>query len=286
MKYFKNIAILLIVLIFAACEETSMPMFDAENSLIYIGASAYKVAENNPEILKIPVIVGSLEAGGTNVDVTFEVSGVGTNPAVEGVDYEIVSEEKKVSVTDGYGTAYIQVKAIDNDFYDKDKTFKITLKSNTAGYYISDEESGNAASVVTISDNEHPLAIVIGSYSELDYTLEDEEEGPSDVSISPVDGSETQVAIYNFWDGGQTIMATVDLEQKTISILPDQVIYISGDYGDCKAIRIDLNAGAYDPAGAIVGAYDDSGNITFEAWSARVEAGTFGNYASSVLTKQ
>ena len=166
--------------------------------------------------------------------------------------------------------------------------FQISLTSDNIAL------GSNVSVYVTIVDNEHPLAIVLGSYLGADFDLDGVQDGGNyPVSISSIPGSISQVSILNFWGGGDfSIIADVDPDAQTISILPGQVIYIDEiyGYGECKAVRIDLEEMAYDFTNPISGSFDAEGNIEFEAWAAVVQVGDqFGHFAlmsKTTLTKQ
>lgn len=127
-----------------------------------------------------------------------------------------------------------------------------------------------------------------GTYTESDYDLDGvlEASYPSGIQFTEKPGSANQFYITNLWDGGKTIVASVDFENKTIAIAA-QVIYVSGDYGDCSIIAlIDSGAGLEgDPTASVIGSYDEQGNVTLAPWGANVSAGWFGKYSKSTFTK-
>lgn len=282
MKLFKSILIVLLAAFAVACDEVYAPEFDASKyAFVAFEGTEYTVKEDADTLL-IPV---SVAAGkGEDVQVTFSVKAGTTNGAVLGTDYKILNANNTVVVEEGVGIGYIAVATIGNDVYDKNKTFSITLTGNSANYFTS-EDAGTV--VVTISDNEHPLSIVLGSYGEVDYTYADgtaDNAAPYAVTIAPVEGSETSVTIANFWDGGEVIQAEVDVPNKTLTIPAGSVIYVDGTYGECKAVAV--AEGSLDYTAALVCTFDADGNITTGAWAARVEAGNFGVYRYAILTKQ
>lgn len=284
MKVLKNISIVLLALTLFSCNEVLAPLFDAgEYAFVGFSSTDYTIAENSSDTLNIPVSVAGV--AGADVEITFADSIIDAKSAVKDVDYRILNTGNKVVVKGGVGVGYIQIVPINNNLYTKDKTFTITLTSNTAGYYIATDEK---TVTVKISDDEHPLAIVLGSYGEVDYLYTGgaaENSTPYDVTISPIEGSETSVSINNFWGGGDyNIIADVDVANKTFNIRAGQIIYVYSDYGDCKAVAI--ISGAYDTSAAISGTFDNSGNITTGSWAARVSAGSTGKYLKAVLTKK
>ncbi|MGF7139478.1 hypothetical protein [Roseimarinus sediminis] len=127
-----------------------------------------------------------------------------------------------------------------------------------------------------------------GTYTETDYDLDGVVEAVYEgaIVLSEKAGSANQMYIENFWAGGETIVATVDFENKTISVAP-QIIYIDGTYGDCYIVSLYQADGSwtYDETSIIIGTYDENGTITLGSWGARVSAGFFGTYLGSTLQK-
>jgi len=283
MKVLKNISIVLLALTLFSCNEVLAPLFDAgEYAFVGFSSTDYTIAENSSDTLNIPVSVAGV--AGADVVVSFTAAIIDSTSAVQDADYRILTTDGKVTVKGGVGVGYIQIVPINNNLYTKDKTFNITLTSNTAGYYIATDEK---TVTVKISDDEHPLAIVLGSYGEVDYLYTGgaaENSTPYAVSISPIEGSETSVSINNFWGGGDyNIIADVDVVNKTINIRPGQVISVDSSLGDFKVVAI--VSGAYDASAAIPGTFDANGNITIGMWAAKVPAGAY-NYRSSIMTKK
>lgn len=267
------------MIVMASCSLNEPQMFlEKDTSVMFDKKSSTSVGEKSGT-LKIPVVLAGIPGSG-NATASIEVVTGDDYKAIEGEDFVI--ENKTLSYPQGYGIDTVTITIKDNSVFEGDKTFKLKLSS-------TDVKVGSYGEVVlTIVDDEHPLALVLGNYLGADFKLSDgsQEGGDYDASISSISGSLTQVSINNFWGGGETVIAEVDLETKTIKMLPGQIIYVDGTYGNCKAIAIDLDAGAYDPTAPIIGTIDSSGNIVWAAWAARVSVGTFGNYIKTVFTKK
>lgn len=92
-----------------------------------------------------------------------------------------------------------------------------------------------------------PYYNVNGTYTVVDY---DAKTGavasdPYTMSVTFADGSNTEVEIYNLWDGGYTIVGEWDAEKSTITVPTDQLIYVHPTYGDVWASGINSSISAY-----------------------------------------
>lgn len=128
-----------------------------------------------------------------------------------------------------------------------------------------------------------------GTYTEVDYLASDgsvEATYTDKITISPVPFELNKVIIKNLWDGGDyEITAVMDFEAGTFTIAP-QIIYVSGDYGDCKIYPYDKATDTVDKSGApTTGVIEEDGSLTIGGWAAVVDAGSFGKYEKSTLTK-
>lgn len=278
MKKIKGIVTLAILFVMGGCSLNEPATFDGADAS-FMFEENLSASKEDAGVLKLPVVLAGVP-GAPSASVKVSVVNDNNSTAIEGVDFTIVNKE--LSFKEGYGVDTVRINIINNDKFEGDKMFVITLEQP------QNAKLGTQKKVlVTIVDDEHPLASILGTFAAADYKLAD---GAIDgdkyaVSVSAVPGSITQVQISNFWGGGKTILANVDLAQKKISILPGQVIYVHKTYGDCKAVAIDLDAGAYVPTSPIEGTISDT-EITFGAWGAKVAVGAFENYAKTVLEKQ
>ena len=82
-----------------------------------------------------------------------------------------------------------------------------------------------------------PYYNVNGTYTVVDYNAQTGAvaSDPYTMSVTFADGSDTEVEIYNLWDGGKTIMGVWDAEKSTITVPTDQLIYVHPTYGDVVA---------------------------------------------------
>lgn len=83
-----------------------------------------------------------------------------------------------------------------------------------------------------------PYYDVDGSYTVTEYKYSNNvfvDNGSYEMTVKFADGSDTEVEIYNLWDGGKTIMGVWDAEKSTITVPTDQLIYVHPSYGDVVA---------------------------------------------------
>lgn len=275
----KNLYILMLLglmLILPSCDTNEADYLSKGNSSVMFDSKASKTVKEDGGIFKLPVILAGLPSN-NQVAVKFEVD-IENSLAKEGVDFVIKSKE--LIFSEGFGVQNLEIEIIDNDLYEGDKTFSVQIAS------VSGARIGALDKLqITIVDDEHPLAIILGGYNQADYLLKDGSlKDVYPISINSIPGSITKVAIQNFWNGGTEIIAEVDLETNEISILPGQTIYVDKTYGAAIAVYIDAAAGVYDTTSPIVGTISENG-IEFGAWGSRVSAGFFGTYVMSVLTR-
>lgn len=81
-----------------------------------------------------------------------------------------------------------------------------------------------------------PFFEIDGVYTAVDYkhsspTSYNKSDATYSMSISFVEGSETEVEIYNLWDGGETMMGVYDAEASTITVPTGQNLYNYPGYG-------------------------------------------------------
>ena len=143
------------ILTFASCNINEVPKFSDDDAFVAIQVSSASVAEND-SILKIPVILTSLSGISGSVD--FEITPDSVGGAVENVNYT-VKGAKTLNFTKEEPTQYIVFNIIDNDTFGGDLKLTINL-TNAVGVKIG----ASKKCVVTISDDEHPLAFILGTY--------------------------------------------------------------------------------------------------------------------------
>ena len=200
-----------------------MPEFNDADAFVALRQSTATMGETSGEN-ELTVLLTSL--GGKEGSVDFEIVSDSVAPAVEGTDFQILNESKTLKFTKDANTQVIKIKVIDNDVYTGDKRFTINLV-NAQGVNIGAEKS----IVVTIEDDEHPLAFMLGTYAA---------KGPSKfygdtewtVKIAKDDADAAKVWISNMVPGGSNtpIYGTVNDAKDEIRIPVKQDIMKSTTY--------------------------------------------------------
>ncbi|MDX9748078.1 MAG: hypothetical protein RBT57_06220 [Paludibacter sp.] len=128
---------------------------------------------------------------------------------------------------------------------------------------------------------------IAGVYTEVDYKADGTVEATykDAIVIAPVAGDLSKITIKNFWDGGgHVIEAVMNFAAGTFTIAP-QIIYKDATYGDCRIYPYNVSANTVDKSGAATQGTIKAGVLEVGSWAATVEAGTFGKYSKSTLTK-
>ncbi|MBR8537203.1 hypothetical protein KDU71_16655 [Carboxylicivirga sediminis] len=288
MRYLKYTLLFLAgIVLFASCDKNDPIVFKAGDQSVAFLSSSLQVAEGGNE-LSIPVSLAGLPGGGA-VSIKYDVSIEGiSKPAIEGTDFEVISS-KTIEFSEGYGEAEIRIRTMNNDIYEGNKMFYLVFTdiANT-------KPSAENMCMVTVSDDEHPLNIIIGTYDGLGISYFNGETVYT-VSTKPDPDDVSKIVFTGFVPGGSNldIYGVVDLDSKEIKIPVGQDIVkddtnpaaINGWYGE-----------EGDPAipadGFITATFDDNGTITIHDWfgskiTEGVNDGLWFNImqAGSVLTK-
>ncbi len=294
MKKIYLIASLLIGILFVSCEkeENSAEKFFNKNSIISFKQTNIKVDENS-KVLNVVVSFSALKGKKASADIEVEYDGIKTK-AVEGKDFKFLGD-KKVEFDGTNLTDTVKIEIVDNSELTGNFQFGLKLVNVKGANIIGID--GGVKTTITIVDDEHPLAIVLGKYKQVDSSSQADgstkDEKPYNVVIERIDGNIEEVQITNVWDGGRTIIAKVDIDNNTISILPGQVVFKHSSYGTFRAVAV--AGGKLAPTEPIIGTFDDKGNITLGFWVVNLaeadavsadKAGNYGVYPKSVLTKQ
>ena len=98
------------------------------------------------------------------------------------------------------------------------------------------------------------------------------------VEISVVDNH--TLAIKNFWNGEKTIKASINLEEGTLKIDP-QEIAVHSTYGSIFIYSYDFETNRYNSQVPIQGTIND-GVITIDSWIALINEGEYKSYSLGV----
>lgn len=121
-----------------------------------------------------------------------------------------------------------------------------------------------------------PIYELAGTYAATEFDAETgEATAQYEVTIAFAAGSETEVEITNFWEGGKTVKGTYDAATQTVTIPSDQLIYVHASYGDVVMKGLNNDISAYTTA--IVCQFTPKGGLfTTSNWGAVCSAGAFG----------
>lgn len=285
MKKFNFIygALAAVVIFFTSCNPNDYPEFDDADAFVAFTSTSLSVDEFG-ESLEVPMLLSSLAGldGTATVAVDAEAS-----TAVEGVHYTFAGE-KTVSFTGEAPKQTIKINVIDNDVFGGDVKLVLNIVSATG------VNLGKATTcTITITDNEHPLQLILGTYKakgisyfngETEWTLQILKDN-SDIS---------KVWIYPFVPNGTNleIYGIVNEDLTELRIPVGQVIASTSSYPNGVMLQgfrgaegeEDILSGDY-----IYGAIDENGNITIEDWFGANIDGTNSWYnimVGAVLTKQ
>jgi hypothetical protein len=286
MKKLNYILILLALTFFFSCEqEDHLFTEDMANVGFYGETASMLEVDNNmtgKDKLVVQVMVTALK-NSPSCDVTFEVDeswyqkiGDGyysivdgdttqVNPAMEGVDFNIVSN-KTVTVSEGFGYAPVSLEAIDNNDYDPlgNKTFRLKITNNSLGYDLSSE----SVMKVSIIDDDHPLGWMLGSYTaNVVETANGNNVHP--ITISAVEGETDKIRIYGMAGTAfgpplrdpYYILGTVSGDYTTVTINTGQE-WESWNWGPTKLIAWEDDNGEGEEVNTLIGTISNDGGIS------------------------
>lgn len=217
--------------------------------------------ENVTEIIEIPVAVAAHQGSAVTVDFDFSTDGI-ENPAIEGVDYELVNSSKTLTFPNRVGVENIQIRLIDNDIVDPNKAVKIILTKSTVGFGLAE---GNTEFLFKIADDEDPLAPYKGSWMVEGQTITTEEH-PADPTKLLINDLFIPYASYCT---NLSVIAVLDFEANTITFPSNTPCGIySADFGDNEGKNVvvcarDVDTGAWLPDVPVVGHVQEDGSILF-----------------------
>lgn len=203
-----------------SCEEADLT-FDQGNAFVAFKDAGGTLTENARDPIAFEIYYASLSTGDVSVTLEFDAEGI-DNPAVEGVDFRVVSG-KNLSFASGL-VQVAEIEAIDNDLRDMNKSVRVKLAVD-GPTPVGKGAGVNGTYLLTILDNEHPLARWIGTYSvdadSYGDVLNGDPEGAWDeaweVTTSPVEDDETKLSMVGIAYGDVPVIATVDQEAMTIT---------------------------------------------------------------------
>jgi len=251
------------VLSLASCDINEYPTFDNANAFVAIQQTSASISETG-DTLSIPVMLTSL--GGMNGSVEFEITPDSAAGAVAGKHYTLVNEGNTLNFAPGAATQYIKFKIINNDVFGGDVKMTIALK-NAQGVNLG----ANKTCVVTIEDDEHPLAFILGTMKAIGYDYFSDGAEKEWTATFEKDASDlSKVWIYNICSGGcsdsSPVYGIVNEDKTEIRIPVGQTTANSSSYdvileGFRDNGETDIENGDY-----IIGKISPDGTITIEDW--------------------
>ncbi len=211
-KIFNISAVLLAAVTLASCNLNKTPVFTEDMSFAAFDKLSISVAESGEQVL-IPITIASIDP--VKVAVAYSVVEGGT--AVEGTNFKLKDDSGVLSFDGKVRTAYIPVEIIDQPGkFTGDIKFSIEIVS--AG---SLQVGANSVCTVTITDNDHPLANILGT-----YTFSDPVRGTSwtgEIRKDPEDVTmcwfTNPCNISSSWVGDDIVYyGRVDIEAGTIAV--------------------------------------------------------------------
>lgn len=254
---------------FTSCSN-DYPKFDDADAFVALTSSSAFVSETG-KTLKVPVMLTSLS--GIEKTVEFTLTPDEKAGAIEGTHYRLVNSSKSLSFTKDNPVQEIEFEILDNEVFGGDVKFTITL-TQPEGLNLG----ANKSCVVTIEDDEHPLAFILGSFTAKGISYYNgEQEWTARIEKDANDLS--KVWIYGFVPGGQgsniAIYGTVNAEKTQISIPVEQTMVATSSY-DGVLICFYGPDGDDQITDNLVGDIAADGTISFKDW--------FGTYAYNAGT--
>ena len=254
---------------FTSCSN-DYPKFDDADAFVALTSSSAFVSETG-QTLKVPVMLTSLS--GIEKTVEFTLTPDEKAGAIEGTHYRLVNSSKSLSFTKDKPVQEIEFEILDNEVFGGDVKFTITL-TQPEGLNLG----ANKSCVVTIEDDEHPLAFILGSFTAKGISYYNgEQEWTARIEKDANDLS--KVWIYGFVPGGQgsniAIYGTVNEEKTQISIPVEQTMVATSTY-DGVLICFYGPEGDDQITDNLVGDIAADGTISFKDW--------FGTYAYNAGT--
>jgi hypothetical protein len=178
------------MLMLASCNLNDYPEFDDADAFLAFTSSTASIGEESGT-LEIPVLLTSKSGMTATAEIEVVADEEGTG-AIEGTDFTIENKSLSFSGLEG-ATQLIKINIVDNDFFGGNKTFTIRLKEG------GNVKLGAAKTCkVTIQDNEHPLAFILGTYgASADSYFSSRGHFDWDVTISRDDNDINKVWIGN-----------------------------------------------------------------------------------------
>lgn len=239
---FKIIIAVFIMGILFSCDENSIT-FPEDKAYISFSDNSANFTENDTTLT---VELGFVTSTTERVECTISTSIEGIdNPAIENTDFEVSTST--IVFENGVGYANATFSLIDNSQADGKKQFYLEISSATGNVNIGID--GKEKILITIIDDEHPLAYFNGT-----YTHQGNSYWGSDYNFSKTTNiltnpdNDNQILIYYIAYAGLAVLdvpvvATVDEAAKTITIASKQIFTGDDGWGYTQAFNAGVPSG-------------------------------------------
>lgn len=144
------------IAMFASCDVNKTPVWSDDNAFAAFDKVAVSVKEDAGSV-KIPVTIASIDP----VEVAVTYAAVDTLSAKNGVNFKLKDESGVLAFDGAQRTAYIEIEIInDAGHFTGDLKFSVDL-TGAGDLNLGDSKT----CIVTITDNDHPLAAILGNYT-------------------------------------------------------------------------------------------------------------------------
>lgn len=233
-----------------SCELNDIPKFDDKDSFVAFGAASKSISEQGG-VLSIPVTLASIN--GTTTTATYEIV---NGTAILGTNFTLVDATGTISFDSNKRTNNIQINIINKaGVYTGDLSFTVKLKASP------DAKIGSENScVVTITDQDHPLAAILGNYTASGDSYFD---GPSGWTVTFTKDSKdvSLIWITNLLAGGEGSGVGVPVYGVVNNAKTEIKIPVGQTYATHSSYTV-LLSGYYGPDGMT--AIETGGNITIK----------------------
>lgn len=218
-QLYKVFALLILTSIgLSACEEDANLLFDDENAFFAFNNEKANLVEGAEQTLDIEVYLARTEPTG-QVSYAIDVEGL-EFPAVEGLDFEIVSESKQLNFAESL-SEFISIKALDNDEKDGVRQFRIKLLNEGASFNVGMSDNVGTSFLVSLNDDDITINDLPGMFTLYETTLEPKAYD-YEVSVHPND-DENALTLRNLWLLEQDLTIRFDPEGDEVIIPQGQI---------------------------------------------------------------
>ena len=268
----------------ASCDKNEPNVFDDKDAFVAFDAVSVTYAEDYSKdgaTFKIPVTLASVK--GVEETVKFEVVTPEQKGAVAGANFELVTTTGVLSFDAEKRTQYIEFKTMADGEYTGDLKFSVKLLPSETLPVGSESEC-----TVTISDIDHPLTFILGS-----YTATGEKYGTGVISwtMTLLKDAEDDHKVWidnifanDGWKGSDTMFYGIVSDDHTTINIPfgqeSEYTYSNGNHIQLLGLTSDLYG--YDTGSVDVKIVSDGTNITLDfgtewgIWARILDAGNIG----------